>query len=372
MDENNELQEVAGEVIEAEKEEKKDPYCRKWLFTCNNPQDHEWSIEKIIEILENWKAVEYWCIGEEVGVENQIPHIHFFIKGKGQIYASTIEKKFHGINRKMVNGTILDNRTYCFKDGKYIGTEKGKLHNYESNRESGPPPEEKGRGFRTDIADMYSMIKEGLSTYDIIEANPTNITRLKVIEETKELLRQKEFRNKRRLDLKVEYWQGDSRVGKTSAILDMYGDDKVYIIEDGIYPWDGYQGEDIVLFDDFRCDKYHIDVLLRWFDVYPLRLPNRFQNKTACYTKVYLTSNVPFEKNYWHVQKDDPKTWEAFCNRFTGGIKVVKKDTKGEKVITEYKTVNEYMKRNEDINGFMKVTKEQQMEIDELFGGYKA
>jgi len=44
-------------------------------------------------------------------------------------------------------------------------------------------------------------------------------------------------------------------------------------------------------------------------------LPCRYANKVACYTKVYLISNIPLEKQYTNIQLDCPKTWDAFLAR---------------------------------------------------------
>ena len=52
-----------------------------------------------------------------------------------------------------------------------------------------------------------------------------------------------------------------------------------------------------------------------WLDIYPLQLPCRYNNKTACYTKVYFTSNKPLTSQYIWLQSDEPETWKAFTRR---------------------------------------------------------
>lgn len=351
-----------------EDREKKYPESRKWIFTCNNPQDHGWSIEKITDILNNWKAVKYWCIGSEEGVENHTPHIHFFIYSKTAISAKTIENKLHGIDRRVVNGTIMENRTYVFKDGKYIGTDKGKLHDYDSNQESGDPPEEKGRGHRSDMENLYGMIKDGASTYDILENDPRNIKYLELIESTRQVVLMEKYKGIRRLDMHVEYWYGSPGIGKSRMIRDMFGDEKIYVVSDLKHPWDSYKAQDIVLFDDIRCDFFSIHDMLRWLDIYPLELPSRYHNKQACYTKVYFISNIPFDFLYKAVQQEDAVTWKAFCRRFHK-IKVFSQGKDGNMDIYDYGTMDDYFGRFKSERDFVKLTKEQQMELDEMFGG---
>ena len=55
--------------------------------------------------------------------------------------------------------------------------------------------------------------------------------------------------------------------------------------------------------------------MLNYLDIYPLALPARYNDKTACYTMVYITSNLPVEKQYRSEQWDRPETWRAFLRR---------------------------------------------------------
>ena len=55
--------------------------------------------------------------------------------------------------------------------------------------------------------------------------------------------------------------------------------------------------------------------MLNLLDTYPTTLPARYQDKVACYTTVYITSNIPLEAQYPDVQQNDPETWRAFLRR---------------------------------------------------------
>lgn len=61
--------------------------------------------------------------------------------------------------------------------------------------------------------------------------------------------------------------------------------------------------------------KFHGKDMLNYLDIYPLHLPARYNDRVACYTKVYLTSNLPLEKQYRAEQWDRPETWRAFLRR---------------------------------------------------------
>ena len=42
--------------------------------------------------------------------------------------------------------------------------------------------------------------------------------------------------------------------------------------------------------------------MLNLLDVYPPILPARYSDKVACFTKVYITSNLPLNRQYETVQ----------------------------------------------------------------------
>ncbi len=78
--------------------------------------------------------------------------------------------------------------------------------------------------------------------------------------------------------------------------------------------FDGYNGQDVLVFEEFNS-QVPIEDMLNYLDIYPLHLPARYNDRVACYTKVYLTSNLPLEKQYRAEQWDRPETWRAFLRR---------------------------------------------------------
>lgn len=293
--------------------EKKFPESRKWMLTCNNPQDHGWDYDKLVDILKGWKAVKYWCIGYEVGVEHKRPHFHIFIYGTSPISAKTIHNKMPGINRKIRHATILENRDYVWKVGAWLGTEKEQNHDHSLDAESGDPPEEKGRGFRADLDSMYTLIKDGKSTYEILEENPQYIDKIEKIDKVRQILREEQYKNVfRKLD--VTYIWGVTGTGKTRGVLDKYGYTNVYRVTDYMHPFDNYKGQDVIMFEEFRSDLLLGD-MLKYLDGYPLELPSRYNNKVACFTKVYIVTNIDIRDQYPNVQKNETESWRAFLRR---------------------------------------------------------
>lgn len=332
---------------------------RKWLLTFNNPVEHGYTHEEIKKKLSKIKGQLYWCMCDEIGGKTQCYHTHLFIYRPSPFKFMQIKKMFPSAHIDYVFGTNQQCRDYIRKEGEYENSEKKFTNLIDTFEENGECPEET-QGKRNDLHNLYQMIKDDFSTYEILEADANYINKLDKIDQVREVLRYEEFKNKRRLDMQVEYWYGEAGVGKSRAVRDMYGDCNVYCVSSSRNPWDGYKGQDVVLFDDFRSDMFGITDLLRWLDVYPLELPCRYRNKQACYTKVYFTSNVPFDSLYKYIQDDDKETWKAFCRRFHCIKKFVAGKDKPH--ITEYTSIEEYLDRFED------VPKEVQMKLDEMFG----
>lgn len=296
-------------------ESKKDTACRKWMITINNPLDKGFTHEKIKELLSSIRSLDYWAMCDEIGNEKHTLHTHIVIHRGGALRFSTLKKLFPPADLEMLRGTLQQARDYIRKEGKYKGSNKEETNLKNTFEESGIVPDEH-QGQRSDLIALYDMIKDGKSNYEILEDNPNYMMQLEKVERCREILRYEQFKNIVR-EMHVEYWFGDPGSGKTSGVYKLFGGyDKVYRITDSRNPWDGYKGQDVILFDDFREYDFDISVLLKWLDIYPLELPCRYNNKQACFTNVYFTSNIPFDKLYDDLQKKDIKTWEAFCRRF--------------------------------------------------------
>lgn len=286
---------------------------RKWTLTINNPEKHGYTIESVVEILDKWEGMTYWCLGSETGVNENTPHYHVMIYSVGAKRFDTVKKKFPTAHIEACKGTIMENRDYCWKTGKWKDTEKGTLHDYESNRESGTPPEEKGRGHRTDLNELYDMIKDGMTDFEIMEECPQYIQQFEKIDKVRQMVKNEQFADCWR-ELKVVYIWGTTGAGKTRYVMDTYGYRNVYRVTDYYHPFDHYQGEDVVIFEEFRSSLYAGD-MLKYLDGYPVKLPARYNNKTACFTKVYIISNIDIRNQYPTLQREESETWNAFLRR---------------------------------------------------------
>ncbi len=305
---------------------------RKWLLTFNNPEKYGYDHDNIRAALSTIKNLEYWCMCDEIG-EKGTYHTHLFLYRSTSMRFCRLKSVFPTAHIDYCRGSTQENRDYVRKEGKYKGTDKEETNLPDTFEEFGECPQEQ-QGKRNDLEALYGMIKDGLSDYDILESHPAYMLQMNKIERCRQVIREEEFKNKFR-DLTVEYWFGDTGLGKTRTVMERYGYENVYRVTDYKYPFDGYKGQDVLVFEEFY-NSIRIQEMLTYLDGYPLDLPCRYANKTACYTKVYILSNVPFDEQYREIFRDNRKTFDAFCRR----ISCIKEFTKDG--LKDYRNMDEY------------------------------
>ena len=111
---------------------------------------------------------------------------------------------------------------------------------------------------------------------------------------------------------------GASGAGKTRSIFRKHAVQDICRITDyggrnGVR-FDAYHTQPVLVFEEFHS-QIPIESMLNFLDIYPATLPARYQDKTACYTTVYITSNIPLEAQYPDIQRYDMETWKAFLRR---------------------------------------------------------
>jgi len=287
-----------------------DSQSRKWSLTINNPVDYGFTHDRIKEILNDMKSVVYWCMADEIGEEGTY-HTHLYIHSKGGIRFSTVKKKFDKANIQMSNGTAQQNRDYITKTGDKH-KKKAETSVEGTFEEWGELPAER-QGCRNDLGDLYAMIKDGLSDYEILEQMPDSIMNLDKLDRVRQILIQESYKNEFR-NLEVSYVYGSTGAGKTRNIMEKYGYTSVFRVTDYSHPFDNYKGQDVVIFEEFRSG-FSISDMLNYLDGYPVELPCRYNNKYACFTKVYIVTNIPISKQYPVIQREQPATWLAFLRR---------------------------------------------------------
>lgn len=289
-----------------------DPASRKWQLTFNNPTEHGWTHDKIKSVLETFNHLAYWCMSDEQGLKEATHHTHLFVNlAPTNCRFSTLKKKFEGAHIEKANGTSQQNKDYVQKSGKWADNEKGETSIEGTFEEWGEMPIEK-QGKSKDVEKMWDMLKDGATNLEIIENVPSAMLNIDKVERSRSLLRDAQYADAWR-NLEVTYIFGSTGSGKTRSVMDKYGYKSCYRVTDYKHPFDTYDGQDVIIFEEFRGGLKHGD-MLNYLDGYPLLLPCRYFNRQACYTKVYIITNIPPDAQYLNV---DTESRNAFYRRIT-------------------------------------------------------
>ena len=289
----------------------KDTRHRKYQLTINNPGE-TWTHEKIRAALEKLN-LKYWCLADEMGLQEHTPHTHIFLVSSiSAIRFSTVKSLFPTAHIEQAQGTSEENRAYIMKSGKWANDPKADTSVAGTFEEWGECPIEHP-GERTDLAILYESIKNGLSNYEIMERNPDYMLNLEKIERERQAVREQQFRETFR-QLETIYIWGPTGTGKTRGVMETHGYCGVHRVTDYSHPFDSYAGEEVLLLDEY-ASNFKIRDLLNYLDGYPLTLPARYSNRVACYTKVYIISNLCLSRQYPEVQYESPATYAALLRR---------------------------------------------------------
>lgn len=293
---------------------KSDTKSRKYQLTINNPQDYNITHETINNAMKEIKW-DYYCLCDEIGAEEKTPHTHLYFECENAIRFSKVKKLFPTAHIETAKGTAKENRDYILKDGKYLNSDKKETNLPETFEEYGELPLDKASKNEKTSVQVVEMIKDGYSNTEIIDKYPSYMTKIQHLNKYRQELLNDKIKGKFRF-VKVHYIYGESRTGKTRYVMDKYGYDDVYRVSDYGNPFDEYNGQPVLLLDEFYED-FKFELLLKLLEGYPLKLPARYENKSACYSEVYIISNIPLQSQYKDIRYNKPKQWNALINRFS-------------------------------------------------------
>jgi len=218
---------------------------RAWCFTLNNYTDED--INKIkLELAD----ASYAVIGKEVGEEGT-PHLQGYFQWKSLLSFNQVKSKLGDrAHLEPANGTPGENKTYCSKAGDYF--EIGSC---------------KRQGQRTDLEDIRKKVKEGETFTKLIE-DGYNLQALKYAEKVLPYI------SPVQRDKPMVYWfHGPSGSGKTRTAVEMAAGTTTWISPAGTLKWfDGYDGQETAILDDYRSADNTFNEMLRLLDRYPCRV----------------------------------------------------------------------------------------------------
>ena len=287
---------------------------RKWALVINNPSEAGLDHSAIKEILQRFSPA-YYCMADETASTGTY-HTHLFFYSPSPVRFSTIKNRFPTAHIEKAYGTVQENRAYIRKEGRWTDTDKAETSVPGTFEEWGEVPPERAEK-HPEMFRLVQNIRDGLTTTEIIDDNPAMAFRVRDIDLLRQILMAEKYAVENR-PLQVSYLYGASGAGKTRSIYSTHDPRSIYRVTNyrgtrGI-SFDGYHGQDELVYEEFSS-QIPIEDMLNYLDIYPLSLPARYNDKTACYTKVYITSNSPLENQYWVEQQARPETWRAFLRR---------------------------------------------------------
>lgn len=313
---------------------------RKWQITLNNPQPKGYTHEKIKAELHALKSLKYYCMSDEIGNTH---HTHIYVCFSSPVRFSTLKNHFPQAHLEKAYGSSNENKDYIFKDGKWVNDKKKETNLADTHEEWGTLPEER-QGARNDYAELYELIQEGKSNFAIIDEKPDFINQLERIDRVRQIVQEEAFKEIFR-NLNVSYFYGETGSGKTRSVMEKFGYSNVYRITNYKNPFDQYQGQDVIIFEEFQS-SIPINQMLIYLDGYPVALPCRYADKIACYTKVYILSNIDIREQYTDIQHHNHETWKAFLRRINT-IKVFTQNDIKEYTVKDYFDAFRYLTEKE-------------------------
>lgn len=249
---------------------------RHWCFTLNNYTEQDEN--EIFDLAQN-KEVKYGIVGREVGEANGTPHLQGYLSFKETKSLKQCVQLFSSNPHwEMAEGNSLHNQKYCSKEEDYFEWGQRPLTRNEISKVGGESQIE-----RWDLARLKA--SEGKFEEipaDIYIRNDNALHRIHMREISKHVTT---------IDgpLLHEWWYGPSGTGKTQTADAVPG---AYRKDPAERWWDGYNGEETVIIDDF--DKYQVKQsgdMKRWLDRYAFQAPVKGGYVLIRPKKIIVTSN---------------------------------------------------------------------------------
>lgn len=304
--------------------------ARNWAFTVSKPTDTQ-----LIHFEQpSFESQVKWMVASlERGDLNEGLHIQGCISFKNAKTWGAVRKVLElkaGDELSEFHSSPAANVAYCRKgeQSHEEWTEDGiDGENYGLNvdilKELGSPPKY-GEDKTSQWDDIRQAIENGWSDLQIIARWPQEGIRCQAHIAKYRLLWDRLHSEWR--DVEVTYIFGATGTGKTRSVMEKYGYRNVFRVTD--YPtkgnrengaFDMYDGEEIVLFEEFRS-SLKLEKMLNYLDGYPIELPCRYSNKMLKATKIFIVTNIPLNEQYRSFHDEyatvgKMNSWEAFNRR---------------------------------------------------------
>lgn len=262
------------------------PEAKYYVFTLNNP---EASPEAFLDKLESLECFKYAVFQEEKG-ENETRHY------QGYLELST-RKRLEWIKKRVSNRMHLEKRRGTAQQARDYARK-------EETRVSGPY--ERGEwspvtaGQRTDLEGAIDTLKRTGSLRRVAEDHSVEFVKFGRGLQQLRLFTMPQ----RQRPPTVHLFFGETGVGKSYAARQRFAG-RIYAKPPDTKWFDGYDGEDVLLLDDFAgaASKMSLSYLLQLLDVYDIKLEVKGGYTALLASDIVLTTNI------------HPRNWFDYSNR---------------------------------------------------------
>lgn len=284
--------------------------ARRWLFTGYRPgeqndvEDRAWCLVT----RELWFSqpfldehkIRYLVIGIEQGDENKRWHLQGYLELSHQQRLSYLKKLNYTFHFIIANGTAEENTKYCSK-GK--GTPDNPID--PDVQIYGKPITQ---GERSDVSAVATALLDNPDYVAVATANPAATVRYYRGMQHLHALAHPPQRRHHPIVYRIDGAPGIGKSRSTFHYLDDLVEHKhingYYVVTENENGWfDGYNGQDAVVFEDFR-GVFPIDKMLKLVDLYPFSAPTKGGHVPIRARFFFFTSNAPLEDFYQTSQHD--------------------------------------------------------------------
>lgn len=269
-----------------------------WCLTLNNPSDEECDdIIDVCGLLDEDAAghLTYIVIGFESG-DCGTPHLQMYVEFGVNVRRSVVKATFgERIHAEVRKGSGEQAAAYCMKELGFV--EHGRLFQPNAGR-------------RTDLEGIRKLILKGRTELQIADAhfNQWCIYRRSF----------SAYRGlntvQRRFTTRNYVLVGRTGTGKSRLVHSI--SPSLWVASDCTGRWfDGFSGQEDVLFDDFDGVGANIAVFLKLMDRYPMQVPIKGGFAEWNPKRIFFTSNTQIEQ--WFPLATPPQ-FDAFKRRVTG------------------------------------------------------
>ena len=263
--------------------------AKHWCFTLNNYTEDEVALYEAIGT--ERVGIDYFVFAKEVG-ENGTAHLQCHVSFSSRRSFKYVKDLFGDrVHCEICKGSPQQSSEYCKKDGSF--------------QEFGSVPV--GSGRRSDLESLVTCIKAGATKRMLIDEHAGAYARaFKFANEA--LMR---FSKARDWMPRTYVYFGETGIGKTKKAFEEA--EGVPYMHSGGQWFDGYDGEEDVIFDDFGGSEFKLTYLLKLLDRYPMRVPVKGGFVNWIPRRIWITSN--YSPKEWYANAKDEHV-RAMFRRF--------------------------------------------------------